>query len=426
MRDGTARGRRGWIGLLLLVAAAFVLRLVFVLTLDPDPQWHDAREYDALARQMVTAGHYATDYGVPTAFRPPGYPSFLAIVYRLLGPGATGVRIVQALLGALTCWLLYRIARRLADARVAALSAVALAIYPLLIYTTGTLYPVILITFLWAAIVHLLLGAHPDGWARFLWAGALAGMIALTTPSAIPAILGTALWIAWYFGRFGERPPGRHARSGRWHPLRAALLFLLPVVLLSGCWMVRNASIWDTPVIGSTNGGFNLWLGNHPDATATRGNRLTPAMQTEMGQIFADHRVDEVARDSAFRARAHAYIQEKPGRFLWLTAQKALNLWRLYPQPMTSEGTGGSAPRWLSLLSYGLLLPFAILGGWRALRRDPRAWLFLILALAYTAVHAVFISKVRFRLPLDPYVILCGVAAIVWLWDLARKHRAAG
>jgi 4-amino-4-deoxy-L-arabinose transferase-like glycosyltransferase len=413
-------GRRGWILLLLVVIAALLVRLVFVLTLSDEPLWHDAREYDALARELNASGEYRTGEGAPTAFWPPGYPGFLAGIYRWIDPGVTAARIVQALLGALTCWLLYRVAERLADRRVAILSALGLAIYPLLIYTTGTLYPVTLVAFLWVAVICLLFGARAEHRLRFLGAGLLAGAIALTTPSALVAILAAAIWIGWHLTRSAPRG-GR--RTG-WRPWRAVLLFLLPVVLLTGGWAVRNARVLGDPAIGSTNGGFNLWLGNHPDATATRGNRLTPEMQTEMGQIFADHRGDEVARDRAFFARARDYIRDEPLRFLALSATKAVNLWRLYPQPMSTAEEDAAGRRWLSLLSYGLLLPFAILGAaWQA-RRDRRAWLFLLLALAYTVVHAVFISKVRFRLPLDPFVILLGVIGIVMLWDRVWRRSA--
>ncbi|MBD3235524.1 MAG: hypothetical protein GF330_02335, partial [Candidatus Eisenbacteria bacterium] len=201
--------RRHRLALWLVLALALLLRLVFVLTLGDAPLWHDAREYDALARELLASGQYRLDDGTPTAFWPPGYPGFLATIYGLVFAQPLAARLLQGVLGALTCWLLYGIARQLADRRVALLSALGLAIYPLLIYATGTLYPVILVTFLWAALLRLLLAARRESHGRFLLAGALGGGLVLTTPSAGPALLGVALWCLWYFGQLGAAHPLR-------------------------------------------------------------------------------------------------------------------------------------------------------------------------------------------------------------------------
>ena len=44
--------------------------------------------------------------------RPPGYPHFLALVYRLLGKGYLGPRVVQMALGLANCLLAFLFARR--------------------------------------------------------------------------------------------------------------------------------------------------------------------------------------------------------------------------------------------------------------------------------------------------------------------------
>ena len=57
-----------------------------------------------------------------------------------------------------------------------------------------------------------------------------------------------------------------------------------------------------------------------------------------------------------------------------------------------------------------------------------KAGLVLALAVVYTAVHAVVLAKVRFRLPIDVLVIVYGCGGLVAAWDLvtARRPDAAG
>jgi hypothetical protein len=127
----------------------------------------DMFQYDMLARSLASGNGYrwyarddlrmleayvhfdlsGVDYdpvrGVPTSFRAPLYPAFLALVYLLTG-GGTGrffaARLVQAVLGALLAPLTYAVSRRLFPDRepVAVMSAWVVACYPiLLLYPLG-------------------------------------------------------------------------------------------------------------------------------------------------------------------------------------------------------------------------------------------------------------------------------------------------
>ena len=80
---------------------------------------------------------------------------------------------------------------------------------------------------------------------------------------------------------------------------------------------------------------------------------------------------------------------------------------------MTEDRPHLGLERLASLLSYGLLLPFALVWLFVSLPRSRVALLVLLLFLIYSMVHAVILSKVRFRLPLDSFVILYGSGGIV-------------
>ena len=91
-------------------------------------------------------------------------------------------------------------------------------------------------------------------------------------------------------------------------------------------------------------------------------------------------------------------------------------------EPMTENRPRMRLEKLASILSYGVLLPFALAWLFLTLRRNRISALILILFLSFTLVHAVSLSKVRYRLPLDSFVIIYGVGgAIALLRTLARR-----
>ena len=132
---GSGRPDRGreFAVLAAIVLLGFVVRLAYVLTLEPRSLWFDGERYSRLAAGLLEHGGYLTDQGRPTAYWPPGYPLFLAAVYRLFGVDIVAVRVAQCLLGAATIAVVHRIATKVLDRAGARLAALATALYPLFI-----------------------------------------------------------------------------------------------------------------------------------------------------------------------------------------------------------------------------------------------------------------------------------------------------
>jgi hypothetical protein len=414
----------------LLLAAAFVVRLAVVLSLGEAEPWFDAKEYHRLAVGLSETWSYRNAEGEPTAYWPPGYPFFLALVYSIFGPSLVAVRVVQSAVGTITCAVIFLIASRLIDKRAAMLALALAAVYPLTVYTAGTLYPAALQTFLVACVIYLCLVAKgSSSAAATLAAGLTAGCAVLVAPSALPAALLAAVWLVWWGGggreAVGDIGPKESQSAGKARSrvpagrLVPAILFLIPMLVVIGFWSARNYRVLGKPVAVSANGGFNFWLGNHPEVTATTGNRMNAAMRRELGAIYAQHR-NEADRDRALYATTRDYIAADPGRFVRLSIAKAVNLWRLYPRPATEVRPAAGREKLLSLLSYGVLLPFGVFWLFRSLKDSAGARLILLVFIGYTFMHAFFISKVRFRVPLDPYVIVYASAALLALLDFAK------
>jgi 4-amino-4-deoxy-L-arabinose transferase-like glycosyltransferase len=409
---------REFVVLALICLLAFLIRLAYVLTLQPRLFWFDGEHYSRLATGLLEHGTYLNDRGRPTAYWPPGYPLFMAAVYALFGVNIVAVRVVQCLIGAGTVAVVHRIARRVLDRNGAWLAALATALYPLFVYSAGADMPVTLQIALIAGGVLLTIVAVERSSARAaLGAGLLGAWATLVAGSALPAFLLFALWMAW--NRDGT------ARRSCSRSIRLALVCLLPMVVIVGAWVVRNQRVFGHPVLVSTNGGYNLWLGNHPGVKASTGNRAEVPGMEEEAMRFWSLPGNEATRDSAFTRQALEYIGADVPRFLRLSLSKSLELWALYQKPLTEDRPHLGLERLASLLSYGLLLPFALVWLFVSLPKSRIALLVLLLFLIYSMVHAVILSKVRFRLPLDSFVIIYGSGGIVAAVHALSRRRLA-
>ena len=98
--------RRSHLLLAGLVVGALVARLVVAIGLANDES-DDGRLYTRLAHNVLVNGVYAQDEQAPfhpTYIRVPGYPLFVAGIYRIFGDwNNTAVRAAQAVLDTATC-----------------------------------------------------------------------------------------------------------------------------------------------------------------------------------------------------------------------------------------------------------------------------------------------------------------------------------
>ena len=95
--------------LALIIGVALAIRVVWVVVFQTPPE-SDPVDYDRLAWQLAQGKGYVRDDGTPTAFRPVGYPAFLAAIYLVFGHSWLAAGVANALLGTLSVALTYRLA----------------------------------------------------------------------------------------------------------------------------------------------------------------------------------------------------------------------------------------------------------------------------------------------------------------------------
>ncbi len=390
--------------LLLIFLLGFVVRFIWISKLGPKFYWADEYDYDKIATNLIEGKGYTLDGINPTAFRAPGQSVFLAILYFIFGHNLLLVRIVQAILGSLACLLVYLICIKLSLSQFCSILAGLLtALYPYNIYAAGSFYPINLLTFLLLLATLFLIDAfNRYNKLSLIGAGICLGLGALTVPYTLILFLYIPFWLI---------------SSPRISSLKKKLTYLsivsITFALTVAPWLGRNFFVFDK-VTFATNGGYNFWLGNNQKATFSSGNKVL--IPKELGKKL-DLATDEVEKEEIFVEEALGFIKEKPIRFAQLSLGKALNFFSFCPETATQNKHTTKKFKLISIFSYGPILILGILGMYALRRRWKEISIFFWYFISFMLVCGFTISKIRFRLPLDVYLIIFGSSFISLLME---------
>src|SRR5207237_3707416 len=178
--------------LLAVLAVAGTLRLAWVV-LVPNAQYSDSVWYSGAAWNLVSNGVYGPD--APSAWFPPGYPFLLAGVYALAGHQEVAGKLANVVLGVGLTYGTYLLARLFVAERVAVVSALLIAIWPNLIFSTGILGSDLLAAC--GFVFAMWLGMRGvRTWRVAVVLGVLTGWMILVRP--VSAILLVALTLWWW------------------------------------------------------------------------------------------------------------------------------------------------------------------------------------------------------------------------------------
>jgi 4-amino-4-deoxy-L-arabinose transferase-like glycosyltransferase len=398
----------------LLVLLAFAIRLAGTAVLEglsapPNGEaFYDGVEYEAIARHLVERGEYAVNPGQPTSFRAPGLPLLLAVVYAIAGPGNHfAAHVALSLVAALVVVPTFLLARLLGGPRAALVAGVIAAGYPNLAYyaihfSSEPLHTVALT----ASVLLLVRALEADTPRRLLASGAWLGVATL------------ARSVALYFLPFFSLALLPAIGLGR--AARASLLMASGALLLVLPWAARNFRVHDRWLLVASNGGGAFW-GSNNDLIARdptlRGDWIsTRLLRTDAWNAEAPR--NEVDRDHAEFAEGKRWVRDNIASLPALVLAKQRRLWSPFAASPNRPFVLGTAAGYL------IVLPLAIWGGgvlWRRSRADRHALLLLLAPMAGTAAaSAAFYGSVRFRSPVEPFVIVLASIAAVHLTDRSK------
>jgi len=370
--------------LIAILVAAFALRvLAAAIVPDQSVLLGDAVAYREVGKSLWATGQMNALYFMPL------YPALVAV----FGPGWPQL-LIDIALSTVLVWLIYELTDAIfASKRAAILAAAVAAVYPYFIFysivgLTETLFMV------------LLLSAYLCWYRNAYIAASVFSVLGILTR---PVLDPLAPLLLLYF-----------AIAIRGLSIKAAAKYLAIYVgiycVLMAPWWLHNYKAYQTFVRLNLGSGVALLSGNSPSNQSGGIDNNLNATMAPFAEI-----ADPVARDKAMQRAALNYIKEDPGRFLIQAAKRFQRFWS--PWPLTEEY---SRPLY-KLISFCSFIPvlllalvFVVLYGRTYFRRIAPLLLFIVYL---NSLHLVFPASLRYRLPVEPFLIVLAAAGAVHLVD---------
>jgi tetratricopeptide (TPR) repeat protein len=400
--------------LLGIVVLAFAVRLIYIFELRQSPLF-DAPQMDELYHDQWARAIAAGEQFVEGPyFRAPLYPFFLGAIYKVFGDGYLAPRIVQSLLGSLSCGLVFMIGRRAFGYAVGAIAGFVAAAYWILIYFDAELLIPSLIVFLNLLMLWTLLWAarHAGKFAYGL-AGLTLGLSAVARPNILLFAPAVVVWLGVLY-----RPAWKRAVTYVVCFGSGCLVAVLPVT-------IRNYVVGDDLVLIASQGGVNFFIGNNAGSDGQ--TAVVPG--TPLGWWEGYHASTARAEQAVGRPlkpsevsryyflEAFQFLRTQPAKAFSLTARKLWLFWGRWEIPNNKDiyfWTERFTPviRFLPL-GFGVIGPLGLLGlvlcGRRRLELFP-LWGFILI---YMVSVVIFFCTARYRAPvLGPLVILAAYALL--------------
>ena len=373
-----------WVVFLLILALA--ARIGAALMIGSGLHFVDEALYVDTASRLSSGGGFGVEYS-----QVPGYPVFLAILSLGLPVSTGSLRVAQAVLAGFGVVLVLALATRAFGHRAAIAAGLVYALDPLLVIASGLLYPETVAALLLPLVILTSLGGSKrDQIGRSAAAGSLLGILALLRPVALVLAPIVAVWIA---ATVSARPVRRMAHIG---------VLTIVFMLVLAPWAIRNSVVRGqlTPV----------------PASSTHNAPVNP---------------DAVGRQGLFLAVVR-WGWNNPGALLERVTWQFAQFWELAPTRLATDNAANRQrfhrkdPRlevqplfsrqlrdFVSAGSFSVELCLALVGLVIAARTHWReAVLLFAVILAFATGYALFVAKVRYRIPILPLLFLfTGVGA---------------
>lgn len=448
--------------IVVVLVAALVIRVAYIAD-TPYKAKNDAGTYNRLASGIAQTGDYQVGDGRHTgaggssgrtAYFPPGFPYFLAVVDLIDGHSAGGkpavrpARVAQAVLGTATVGLIGLVGWEAFGDAVALVAMALAAVYPVFVEMSGVLVAENLLLVLELAAVWTALRAyrarHP-----YVWIGAtgiLLGLATLTHENAIVFVIplgfaavravrararaapaaagnptGKPISSTGVPGRPGapeaQRDPWWH---GRGRAAGALALLVVTTVLMIVPWTIRNAIEVHHFIPVSDETGITLVGTYNPNSAAfpsvpykwrffwlipedkhlmkTAGDYTEPALGAKLESQALNYIGDHPSAPLAVAYHNTLRMFELEGSYAWHASAYALDI------PKSNARVGVAA--------FWVLCVFALAGIFTRVARAAPRWIWWVPVLYALSIVFVNVETPRFRAPIDPFLILLAACAI--------------
>lgn len=314
--------------ILIVLLIGFLFRLFIIFCLPVRTFDHTIKRYHFAAVNMLEGrgySHFKDPPYQPSIFKPPVYPIFLAIIYRIFGVNIDVVKIIQALLDTVGCLFLFYLLRHYFNESLAFFGLSLAAFCPITAVYTNLVNPESLTLFFMILSLWLVSKSVRSGSSWFFFATGISTiLIGYCRPEffSFVFIFGGYLFVC-------------QMKKG----LKKVLLYALGVLIIMAPWVWRNYSLSGKFIPLSVGGsGLVLFYGTFGDVSNDNASlekffKDNPEIKSKIDEwyrvvLFTRSSIEEkINVDKALMKDTIDIIKENPWRYVLMRIKKIPRVW---------------------------------------------------------------------------------------------------
>lgn len=379
--------------LVFILSFSFILRISFVFYLKNYLYFDDEFEYLKMVKNFLSGKGLIVNENFKS-FRPPLYPLILSILFYLKF-NFLHIRIFQSLISTFTVYIIYQISKEIFGKKEGTLSAIISSFYPFFIFYNGFLLTETFFLFFVVLSIFYLIKLSDTNGIISLKVGVMSGVAGLTRPTFqifIPFVILKLLFL----------------KENLKLKFRKVFFLVIGFCIVLSPWIIRNYKIFKKFIPGTTMGGWVFWEGNNPFSDGGPCSYFPQNI----------HQIEEITRDKLLYKMTIEVIKKNPKRFLYLLKNKFKRFWNIVPNAPEFEEK--ILYRIISISSFGILLPFFIIGFFVSFKNSKANFLHILIFI-FTVFHMIYLASIRYRLPIEPFYIIFSVHGFFYTLDLFKK-----
>ncbi len=411
----------------LIFLLSIILQSIFMFSYrNLSPIQGDGREYQVLALNLLEKHAYVGYISDDDANvrRPPGYPVFIAFIYKLFGNKIINLQIAQMILIGISCVLVYLLGIKISAETLAFwagfFSAVNTIMIPLSYYIMSESLMIFFVTLILYLTISLIRNVNLLG---SIICGVVLGLATLIRPIVmfLPLVI---ICLIYYLTKCR---------------LKFLAAIILPFLLIVSSWTIRNYRVSGYFIPISLGGEMELWNGSflpgqgysdHPETNKKR-QELYQEFRSIIGRDKFNKDFNYIIEWKMFQKEAIGNITQNPFAYISLIPLKILRLYigsysslygidthfsDLFCLKCVTDRVQLSKLffKIISLMNSVLILLLLIVG---IITNFRNKLVFPVMAiwLYWTAIHVLFSPIPRYSIPILPVMILLMVFGITGL-----------
>ncbi|MFH1504672.1 MAG: tetratricopeptide repeat protein, partial [Candidatus Omnitrophota bacterium] len=360
--------------------------------------------------QRIAAGDWIGEGVFPGM---PLYAYFLGVLFVVFKNSIIAAILVQLILSAFNCVLIFFIAKRLFNIKIAVIAGIISCVYAPFLFNDTLITSSILITFLNCLAIYLLLSfENKKSLSCIIFCGITLGLAALARATVLMFLPFIALWIIFAF---------KELRITKRFFFCAILTLSVFIVIIP--ITIRNYLITGEKVLITSYGGINFYIGNNPSADG----RFSPpkGMRADSEGLLEDSRkIAEkiLGKELTLTQASNFWVQntkelitENPFNFLRALTKKFCYFWSVYeiPDVLDFYFIKKYVPMLrLPLFSFMIIGPLGLLGLVLSLNKSRKAIIIYFFLVSYIGAIMMFFINSRYRLTVTPIMIIFSAFAL--------------